>query len=271
MSYIDVFFYGALQGVSEFLPISSSAHLFLLERFFDLSHVPAFMETAVHFGSLGVLLVYFKKEVGRLIRGSLSIVAQRKRPEDTSFFYILVLSSLPAIFFGFFLNKTLGRAVFERLDVIAWMTLLFGALLIMADFFPQKYKMKDISPGQALLGWGLAQCLAFIHGVSRSGICITYGRLTHYKRQDAVRFAFLMALPTLAGASVLKGYALFTSGTEVALDIMALGVFSSFCVGMAVIYLMMSCINTPFLRILGAYRVVLGALLLAGIYGLGWH
>lgn len=270
MPFPELIGYAALQGVSEFLPISSSAHLLLLTRYFSFQSVPPFMEMFVHLGSLGVLIVYFWQDIGRLIRGALCF-AQNKPSSDRQFLTLLFLASVPAVTIGLILDKTLGRAMFERLDIIGWTTLIFGGLLYVADRMPEFKKTNQITNRSAFFGWGLAQCLAFVHGVSRSGICITYGRLSGYKRFDAVRFAFLMAIPALSGACVLKGWAFYKAGDFSNLHTLTTGAIISFGIGLATIHLMMRLLRKAFLQKLALYRVVLGLILLYGVYALGWN
>lgn len=264
----DVVFYATLQGISEFLPISSSAHLKLFETFFTQERFPDFMETAVHVGSLCVLLIYFYKDILHMLRGLLQTFS-RYTTDDKKIFQRVFCSALPAVLLGYGLNATVGRDSFQTLPIIAWTTLLFGAFLWVADQNPQKRTIAHITPGRAFWGWGLAQCLAFVHGVSRSGICITWGRLQGYKRYDAVRFSFLMALPTLSGATLLKSVSYVKAGCP-ELPTLILGIGISFVVGLLTIHLLMALVRTRFLQALACYRILLGLLLLAGVYGLGW-
>ena len=270
MPFPELLSYAALQGVSEFLPISSSAHLLLLTHYFSFESVPPFMEAFVHLGSLAVLMVYFRRDIIRFISGAFSLV-RGKAAADARFLTLLFLASVPAVVIGLILDKTLGRAMFERLDIIGWTTLIFGALLYVADGYPEQKTEKQITPKRAFFGWGLAQCLAFIHGVSRSGICITYGRINGYKRFDAVRFSFLMAIPALSGACVLKGWAFYKAGDFSHLDTLSMGALIAFAVGLVTIHLMMSLLRKAFLQKLALYRVILGLIILYGVYALGWH
>ena len=269
MSLPQLLAYAALQGLSEFLPISSSAHLILLERSLTLETIPRFMEAAVHLGSLGVLFIYFRNDIRRLFTG-LFQTTKKQYSKETYFLKILFLASVPAVVIGLFLDKTLGRALFENLEIIGWTTLIFGAFLYLSDRFPRIKTVDHIKPSEAFGGWGLAQCLAFVHGVSRSGVCITYGRFQGYKRLDAVRFAFLMAIPALSGACVLKGWAFYKAHDFSNLGTLGLGALISFMVGLLTIHVMMRLVRTAFLQKLALYRITLGLIILYGVYILKW-
>lgn len=270
MSFTEICIYASIQGLSEFLPISSSAHLLLAEKILQIEHtLPAFMEVAVHLGSLCVLLVYFWRDVKRLFRGGIQTICL-KRTEDARFFQTLLLATIPAVLMGLWIEKTSGRALFQTLEIIAWMTCLFGALLYFADRHKERYNINSITFKSAFFGWGLAQCLAFVHGVSRSGICITFGRFSGYQRNQAVRFAFLMALPTLSGAFLIKFLSFLKAPCAGQLGTLTLGVLISFLVGFATIHLLMKMIRTSFLKKIALYRFVLGLILLYGVYFCGW-
>ena len=269
MSLTQAFWYAAIQGVSEFLPISSSAHLALFQKLVTLTPPGALFETAVHLGSLLVLLTYFWADVLKLIKGFFHILRGRLTQEGR-LFLTLLMATLPALCVGLLIEKTIGRQLFNNLEVIGWTTLIFGALLWAADLRPQRFIVRNITLRQAFWGWGIMQCLAFVHGVSRSGITITFGRFMRYKRTDAIRFAFLMAIPTLKGATVLKARAFLGLQTVEEVSLIFFAVLVSFVIGFCVIHLLMRSLNTALLRFLGLYRVLLGALILGGLYFWNW-
>lgn len=261
MCVLDVIFYAFIQGISEFLPISSSAHLFLLGKILGLSSIPPLMETAVHLGSLGALVIFFRQDIGRMLRGLIRRCCGQSDPNLTLMLHLIVVT-LPLIFIGLLVEKTIGRAIFQNFTVIAWATLIFGGALWWADRKAQRKKMTPLHVRELFWGWGLVQCLALIHGVSRSGIVITYGRLKGYTRADTVRFAFLMALPSLAGGVVLTGFKYRTTLTD-DLSMLLLGTTIAFCVGLLTIKMFIRLVTTRFLQIIGAYRIILGLALLA--------
>jgi len=270
MSIQDALFYGALQGVSEFLPISSSSHLFLLTKIFQAPPPTPLMEIGLHLGSFFVLLVYFWPWVWKMLCGFFHLLSGKITP-SARLYIALILAAVPSILFGFFIHTFVGRHFFERLDIIALTTLFFGLLLYVADKRPQRLNLKDLTFYQAFWFFGMAQCLAFIHGVSRSGITITIGRFLGYKREEAVRFAFLMALGVIKGAVFLEGLKLYKHPiNSFNWSPLLLGIGMSFIVGLFSIHLLMTLLKSNFLRYIALYRMGLGVFLLFGIYWWGW-
>lgn len=199
----DIVFLSIFQGIAEFLPISSSAHLIILERLFGLSTTNFEMHVALHFGSLLALLIYFMKDISSMILGVWIYDIKRLKKHSSKKYrnlaWILVLASIPALFVGLGIKKIYG-ATSDSLFVIGVASIIFGFLLIMADTNPVKDRLVTYKRGLFI---GFMQCLAFIPGASRSGMCLTAGRFLGLNRIEATRFAFLMAIPTILGASTL--------------------------------------------------------------------
>ena len=198
----DLVFLGVFQGIAEFLPISSNGHLVVMEKLFGITSGFQ-MHVVLHFGSLFALLIYFFKDICLMLFGLwvCDIKALRKHPakEHRDLAWILVLSSLPAMLVGFLIKKYFGSTT-ESFMVIGIASIVFGLLLIIADTNPFKDNFISYKNGFFV---GLFQCLAFIPGASRSGACITAARFCGLSREDATRFSFLMAIPTILGASTL--------------------------------------------------------------------
>ncbi len=199
----DLIFLSVFQGIAESLPISSNGHLVVLEKFFGI-HTNGFeAHVALHFGSLLALLIYFLKDICLMIFGLwvYDIKGLKKHPGKRyrDLAWILVLSSLPAMAIGFFIKKFYGTTT-ESFTVIGIASIVFGILLIVADANPVKDQYVTYKRGFLI---GIAQCLAFIPGASRSGMCLTAARFFGLSRIEATRFSFLMAIPTILGASTL--------------------------------------------------------------------
>lgn len=226
--------------------------------------MPSFMEAAVHLGSLLVLLVYFWTDVINLFRGFFHLLRGRYT-DEAHLCLSLLLASLPAIIIGFVIQKTIGRSLFQSLDVIAWTTLIFGFLLYLADQFPKTRDLKNLPLSHALI-LGLAQCLAFVHGVSRSGISITTGRFLSYTPAASVRFAFLMAIPALKGAVFLNALKLMHTPLDASKTLIVFVVGVSFVTGLMAIHFLIKLLRSDLLRLIAIYRIALGLFLLAGLW-----
>ena len=247
-----------IQGLTEFIPVSSSAHLILpaqlIEGFEDQGTA---VDVAAHVGSLGAVILYFRAEVARLFRGARDAV--RRRPgEDRQLFWALVVATVPFLIVAPVVALS-GRAdELRSVTVIAYASIGFGVLLWVADRMPSRlHRLPTRLPPALLLG--LSQCLALIPGTSRSGITITAARAMGYDRTDAARFSMLMSIPAIGASGVYLaldlgtdtpwGAAAFVAGLSFVSAYAAIGLF---------LRLTRSASFTPFV----VYRVALGVLLL---------
>lgn len=254
-----------IQGLTEFFPVSSSAHLILTSRFLGWPDAGLFMDVAVHIGTLGAIMVYFASDVGRLIRGFFDLCRFRLT-SAAQFFLNLSLATLPLVCVGFFVDR-FGGDHLRTLEGLGWTTLIFGLFLYVADhFFPSQRSLRDIPPRQAFWGWGMAQILALIHGASRSGVCMTFGRLMGYQRTDVARVAFLMAIPAITAAGTLKMVQFCCVGDWTLLKPAGLGMLVSFITGLCAIRLLMLWLRSFSLTIFVIYRILLGVGLLGLVY-----
>ena len=202
MNWLEVLVLALVQGVTEFLPISSSAHLILAPILFGWEDQGHAFDVAVHVGTLLAMLGYFRKELGAM----LCAVARPSAPESTAERWLvvwLVVATVPVVIVGLVAHATVSTEL-RTIEFIAWTTLGFGALLWLADAQGARTR------GQDQLGWsdavwiGAAQCLALMPGVSRAGIVMTAALLLGLQRMVAARVAFLLAIPTIAAAGVLS-------------------------------------------------------------------
>lgn len=239
------------QAITEFLPISSSAHLLLLPWFFGFDNPGLAFDAALHIGTALALLVFFAKDFWRLFV---------KR--DRLLLYILA-ASVPAALFGFFGDKLIE----EYLHVSYYAPLVVGigmvffsiVLYLVDKYAALKSEVKDITLWQSLVV-GFAQALALIPGTSRSGVTITAGLWLGLKREDAARFSFLLATPISLGAGLYKAYDIFTdpSSSNVSSLGLVLAIILTFVVGLVVIKWLLSYLKSHSMLIFVIYRIIVG-------------
>jgi undecaprenyl-diphosphatase len=254
-----------IQGVTEFLPISSSGHLVLIPALCGWKDQGLMMDVAAHMGTLGSVLLYFRKDVAALFKGTFSLLRGQLN-ENTHLLINLIIATLPVIFLGLIFEKMVGESL-RSVTLIAWMGMIFGIVLYIADKYGRLVETVADTNAKRALCFGLAQCVALVNGVSRSGSCITVGRFMNYKRTDAARFAFLMSIPTIAAAGALKGYQLIKAGDLSMLNDAALTAAFSFAFGLCAIAFMMRWLQKSTLTPFVIYRILLGLFLLISVYG----
>lgn len=191
MNIYQAFFLAIIQGLTEFLPVSSSGHLVLFQKLFQLAAPPVFFDVLLHLGTLGSIVIFFWKDIWDLI------INWKKR---LSTWIFIILGSIPAAFLGFFLNSKI-ESVFNSLLLVGFAWLGFGIILLMTSKL--KAQKKDMTWKDAL--WvGVAQSIALLPGISRSGSTISAGLARNLPRDSAFRFSFLLAIPAILGATVLE-------------------------------------------------------------------
>jgi undecaprenyl-diphosphatase len=201
MTWLQLILLAIIQGLTEFLPVSSSAHLILPAQLFGWPDQGPLIDVMAHFGSLFAVLLYFRTDVVEIFRG-LGDLLQRKLNTRSVLALNLILSTPPALALGFFLSVTdLDEAIRSPL-IIAMTTIVFGVLLWLSDVYAKDDKPVAALTWKGAVGLGLAQSLALIPGTSRSGITMTAGRTLGLSRVAAARFSMLMSLPII-GASGL--------------------------------------------------------------------
>ena len=186
---IEIFILSIVQGITEFLPISSSSHLIIISEFKSFDNKSLSLDVSMHIGSFIAVLVYFHKDILNFM-------------ENRALFLKIFLSSIPVVFVGFILLKTNLIEDLRNLKVIGWMTLIFGILLYLSDKFKMEKDIKNDYNFKSALIIGCFQTLSLFPGVSRSGITITSARLLNFKRVDAAKISFLLSLPTLGAISI---------------------------------------------------------------------
>ena len=208
-----------LQGLTEFLPISSSAHLVIPSLVLGWPDQGLAFDVAVHVGTLSAVLFYYREDLGRMAGSWFGSLAGAPATQDSRLVWYLALATVPAVVVGFVAGDYIETSL-RNLPVIATTTLVFGVLLGIADRRVAQPGREQVTLSLALL-IGLAQAIAPIPGVSRSGVTITAALLLGMNRHAAARFSFLLSIPVIAGAGLLKGWELASSG--VAVDWLLLG------------------------------------------------
>lgn len=265
MSIEQIIILSLIQGITEFLPISSSGHLAMLPLLTNWPDQGVMSDVALHFGSLLAVLIYFWRDVKNIMIGFFDIF-RGKATQNRSLFLLLVLSTIPVFTIGFILKKTGVIDNLRNLEVIAWANIIFAIFLYWFDKIGAQTKdLKDFSLKDAVL-IGLAQCFALIPGSSRSGTTMTMARKLGFKRDESARLSMLMGIPTILGASLLLLIDL-SKETDVSVQTDALIMAAlSFVVAFLSIWGLMALLKRMSMLPFVIYRVVLGLALIAYIY-----
>jgi len=250
-----------VQGITEFLPISSSAHLVLLPVVTGWADQGLVIDVAAHFGSLAAVVAYFWRDIVRLAAGFFRLVGGRATPEGRMAIFILV-ATIPAVAMGLAIKAVWPEGIRSPL-VIGINAVVFGVLLYLADRFgPARRGMMDLGLGGAFLV-GCAQALALVPGTSRSGVTMTAARFLGLHRTEAARFSFLLSVPAVAGASLLEGMELYESGDVALAADAAWSAGLTFLSSILAIAWLMRWLRTSSFTPFVVYRVILGIILLA--------
>jgi len=262
MPILHLILVAVIQGITEFLPVSSSGHLILLPNLTGMDDQGQVIDVAVHVGTLGAVVLYFWADVRRVILG-LPKVARRQIDDQNAWLALcLIIATIPVILAGLIFKITGFDDMLRSVAVVGWMTLIFGIVLYWAD---QTGPTKKTAEGWGIkdaITMGLAQILALIPGTSRSGITITAARRLGYAREDAARLAMLMSIPTILASGVLLGAEVaFTMDGAAAKDASIAAVFA-FIMALAALALMMRLLRSVSFTPYVIYRIVLGIALL---------
>ncbi|OIQ61542.1 undecaprenyl-diphosphatase [Moorella thermoacetica] len=255
MTVLQAIVLGLVQGVGEFLPISSSAHLILTPWFFRWPDPGLTFDVALHLGTLIAVVAYFWRDIIELVLSGLG----QPRSQDGRLFWYLIVASIPGAIFGVLFEKQ-AETIFRSPLLIALTLALMGLGLWWADRVGRKRRqLDDVNLFDGIIV-GISQALAIIPGVSRSGITMTAGLLTGMERETAARFSFLMSVPIIAGAALLKLKDL--SLREVNLAFIA-GVLTAAVVGFLAIKFLLQYLRRGSYLLFTGYRILLAALVVA--------
>ena len=250
--FIEILILSAIQGISEFLPISSSAHLIIVSNLYNLKSSSLLIDVSLHLGSLLAIIFYFRKDLFDL----------RKNQKLLT---LIIIGSIPLIIFGYLLYSTDLIHILRDIKVIAWTTLFFAIILFFAD---QRKTNQNISTNlniKSILFIGLFQILALIPGVSRAGISITAARFLNFNRVDSSKISFLLSIPALAGASFLG----LKDAFEQSLDLnylILIAVILSFLFSYITVKFFLNYLKKFSLSLFVIYRIIISIVLFLIIY-----
>lgn len=263
MPLLQLILVAIVQGITEFLPVSSSGHLILLPNLAGLEDQGLVIDVAVHVGTLAAVILYFRRDVGRASAGLLRIGAD---DADAHLARALVVATIPVVIAGLALRLTGLDVALRSVAVVGWMTLVFGLVLYWADQRGAQTRTAGEWTLRHALVMGLWQVLALIPGTSRSGITITGARQLGYNRGDAARLAMLMSIPTIIASGVLLGIQVAVSMDAGAARDSAIAAVFAFLAALASLHFMMRLLRSVSFTPYVIYRIALGVVLLAYAY-----
>ena len=251
-NFIEILILSAIQGISEFLPISSSAHLIVVSNLYDLKASSLLIDISLHLGSLLAIIFFFRKDLFDL-------------KYNKKLLKLIIIGSIPLIIFGYLLHSSELIYLLRNIKLIAWTTLFFGIILYFAD---QRKIDQNISSNldlKSIIFIGLFQILALIPGVSRAGITMTAARFLNFNRVDSGKISFLLSIPALAGASFLGLKNIQYETLEINLLVIVAIVFS-FLFSYITVKFFLNYLNKFSLNIFVIYRLIIALILLSIIY-----
>ena len=242
---IEIFILSLIQGITEFLPISSSSHLILVSDKLDFENQALSIDVSLHIGSFIAVVVYFRKDIISFF-------------ENRIILFKILISSLPVIVIGYLLVETNIIEKIRNIEVIAWTTTLFAILLYISDKFKLEKNLEKNFTYKSALFIGFLQILSLVPGVSRSGIAITAARLLNFKRVDAGKISFLISIPILGAVSIFGIKNLIASDDLSFTYMNVISIIVSFFFSLITIKYFLSYINKFNLNIFVYYRIILG-------------
>ena len=250
--FFEIIILSAIQGISEFIPVSSSAHLYLISEVQNFEIKSLLTDVSLHLGSLLAILFYFKEDFLKLFK-------------DKKLLKLLVFGSLLLVLVGFVVFKTGLINHFRNIEIIAWTTIIFAIFLYIADKFTIRKKIETDLDLRSILAIGIFQVLALVPGVSRAGIVITAGRLLNFDRYDSTKISFYLSVPAIAGASFLNLKELTFSNIEINFMVL-LAVTCSFIFSYITIKYFLIFVKKFSMNFFVIYRICLGLILFWFIY-----
>lgn len=264
MTIIQGIILGIVQGLTELLPISSSAHLFLISWIFNWD-IPESFDVALHFGTLLAIGIFFFKDWIELIKGGYNYVIKKKKTTEGKMFWYIVIATIPGGIIGFILDKY-AQDLLTKPIIIAIALIVMGIVLYWVDKKAKKETdYKDMTFKQTFI-IGLSQALAFIPGVSRSGITMTAGRALGVKREAVAKYSFMLSTPIVLAATIfkLKDFIEYFMMADLAgIIAFVMGVIMSFVVGILVIKFLLDYLKKGSFKVFAIYRIILGIAVIA--------
>ncbi len=264
MTYLDALLLGLVQGLTEFLPVSSSGHLILMRDILGIqSEYGLAVDATLHFATAFAVMLYFRKDVLELLQSVWDMFRGREVVRETRILlYALILGTIPAVVFGLLLEDSI-ETVFRSSTLVAWV-LILGSVLFLGAEYANKKRVEETQLTVRKGVWvGFFQVLALIPGMSRSGATISGGMFLGLSRERSARFAFLLSLPIIVGAGSLKLLELGTSETaQQEWGIIAFGALIAFTSGILCIHYLLRFLKNHTLHVFVVYRVLLALVVL---------
>ena len=249
----EIFILSVIQGITEFLPISSSSHLILVSNYLNFNNQNLSIDVSLHIGSFLAVIIYFKNDIFNFIK-------------NRDIALKIIISSIPIIIVGYILVKLDLIDKLRNIKTIGWATIIFGVLLYYSDKFENINKIDKNFNYKSVLFIGLIQILSLIPGVSRSGIAITAARFLKFKRVDSAKISFLISIPTLAAVSFFGLSNLINSNNFDFSLLNLISIISSFLFSFITIKYFLKYIKKFSLNIFVIYRIILGVIILFFAY-----
>ena len=250
---IEILILSIVQGVAEFLPVSSSSHLIIVSKYFNYTNNSLSVDISLHIGSLIAVLLYFYNDIINFLK-------------NKDLFFKILIASIPVMMVGFFLVEFNLIQELRNIKIIGWTTLIFGILLYLSDKSKLEKNLKDNFNLKSALIIGFYQTLSLIPGVSRSGITITAARFLNFERFDAAKISFLLSIPTLGAVSFFGIKELIISDNLIFAKINLVAISFSFLFSLITIKFFLKFIKKFSLKVFVIYRILLGLILLILAY-----
>ena len=253
LSSVEILILSAIQGISEFLPVSSAAHLVLVSKYFAFTNQSLLIDICLHLGSLIAIIVYFGNDLLHFIK-------------NKNFLIKILIGTIPIIPIGYIIYQTGLIDQLRNLEIIGWMSLIFGIFLYVSDKSKVTKKIDTEFNNKSAVFIGLFQVLALIPGVSRSGITITAGRMLGFSRFDSTKISFFLSIPTLTAASTIGIYNIYREGSAELNFLAIIAVIFSFILSYVTIALFFKFIKKFSLNMFIIYRIILSLFILGIVY-----
>ena len=253
LSSVEILILSAIQGIFEFLPVSSAAHLVLVSKYYDFVTQNLLIDICLHLGSLLAIIFYFRNDLFNFIK-------------NKSFLIKILISTIPIIPVGYILYQTGLIEQLRSLEIIGWMSLIFGIFLYICDRSKITKKINIHFTNKSALAIGIFQILSLVPGVSRSGITITAGRMFGFSRYDAAKISFFLSIPTLMAASLLGIFNIYKEGSTELNFLAIIAVIFSFIFSYISIAVFLNYIQKFTLNIFIIYRIIISLFILGLVY-----
>jgi undecaprenyl-diphosphatase len=262
MTTFNLLLIALIQGLTEFLPVSSSGHLILLPSLTGLADQGQIIDVAAHLGTLSAVILYFWSDVRLALAGTTRLLRGKIDTKGAFLALCLLIATIPVIIIGLILKVTGLSDAMRGIAVIGWAMIIFGIVLYWADQKGPTERTTETWTLKHAFQMGMWQALALIPGTSRSGITITAGRLLGYTRTDAARLSMLMSIPTIIASAALLGLDVIGTADASALRDIGIVMAMSFTAALLALTLMMRLLKSVSYTPYVIYRIALGVVLL---------